>query len=120
MNRVSEWISLGVRDVMMQDHLVRVFGKGAKERCATDCTDIVVNAPATAPMETQPTILNLVFIKTYPSYGDNIHLGVCSAPLGSPDKPTSCCLLSLTLVGHCGCGQGGCLGITQIIMTNGF
>ncbi len=30
--RVSEWISLGVRDVMMQDHLVRVFGKGAKER----------------------------------------------------------------------------------------
>jgi integrase/recombinase XerD len=30
--RVSEWISLGVRDVMLQDHLVRVFGKGAKER----------------------------------------------------------------------------------------
>lgn len=30
--RVSEWISLGVRDVLMQDHLVRVFGKGAKER----------------------------------------------------------------------------------------
>jgi len=30
--RVSEWISLRVRDVMLQDHLVRVFGKGAKER----------------------------------------------------------------------------------------
>ena len=30
--RVSEWISLGVRDVMLQDHLVRVFGKGGKER----------------------------------------------------------------------------------------
>jgi len=30
--RVSEWISLGVRDVRLQDHLVRVFGKGAKER----------------------------------------------------------------------------------------
>ena len=30
--RVSEWISLSVRDVMLLDHLVRVFGKGAKER----------------------------------------------------------------------------------------
>ena len=30
--RVSEWISMNVRDVMLQDHLVRVFGKGAKER----------------------------------------------------------------------------------------
>jgi integrase/recombinase XerD len=30
--RVSEWISLSVRDVRLQDHLVRVFGKGAKER----------------------------------------------------------------------------------------
>ncbi|HEX3532669.1 MAG TPA: site-specific tyrosine recombinase XerD [Gemmatimonadaceae bacterium] len=30
--RVSEWISLGVRDVMLKDHLIRVFGKGAKER----------------------------------------------------------------------------------------
>jgi len=30
--RVSEWISLHVRDVLLQDHLVRVFGKGAKER----------------------------------------------------------------------------------------
>lgn len=30
--RVSEWISLTTRDVLMEDHLVRVFGKGSKER----------------------------------------------------------------------------------------
>src|SRR4051812_2455460 len=30
--RVSEWISVGVRDVLMEDKLVRVFGKGSKER----------------------------------------------------------------------------------------
>jgi integrase/recombinase XerD len=30
--RVSEWISIGVRDVMFEDLLVRVFGKGSKER----------------------------------------------------------------------------------------
>lgn len=30
--RVSEWISLGVRDVMLEDGLLRVFGKGSKER----------------------------------------------------------------------------------------
>ena len=30
--RVSEWISLGVRDLMLQEGLVRVFGKGSKER----------------------------------------------------------------------------------------
>ena len=30
--RVSEWITIGVRDVMLQDKLVRVFGKGSKER----------------------------------------------------------------------------------------
>ena len=30
--RVSEWISLGVRDVLMEEGLVRVFGKGSKER----------------------------------------------------------------------------------------
>jgi integrase/recombinase XerD len=30
--RVSEWISISMRDVMMEDHLVRVFGKGSKER----------------------------------------------------------------------------------------
>src|SRR5574338_1715922 len=30
--RVSEWISIGVRDVMFDDGLVRVFGKGSKER----------------------------------------------------------------------------------------
>ncbi len=30
--RVSEWISIGVRDVMLDEALVRVFGKGSKER----------------------------------------------------------------------------------------
>ena len=27
--RVSEWISIGVRDVLFEDKLVRVFGKGS-------------------------------------------------------------------------------------------
>jgi integrase/recombinase XerD len=30
--RVSEWITLGLRDVLLEEKLVRVFGKGAKER----------------------------------------------------------------------------------------
>jgi integrase/recombinase XerD len=30
--RVSEWITLGLRDVLMEEKLVRVFGKGSKER----------------------------------------------------------------------------------------
>jgi integrase/recombinase XerD len=30
--RVSEWISLGARDLLMEEGLVRVFGKGSKER----------------------------------------------------------------------------------------
>ncbi|MEO8193950.1 MAG: site-specific tyrosine recombinase XerD [Gemmatimonadales bacterium] len=30
--RVSEWITLSVRDVQMDEHLLRVFGKGSKER----------------------------------------------------------------------------------------
>jgi integrase/recombinase XerD len=30
--RVSEWITLGVRDVLFEEALVRVFGKGSKER----------------------------------------------------------------------------------------
>ena len=34
--RVSEWITLGVRDVLLEDKLVRVFGKGSKERLVPD------------------------------------------------------------------------------------
>jgi integrase/recombinase XerD len=30
--RVSEWITLGLRDVLLEEGLVRVFGKGSKER----------------------------------------------------------------------------------------
>ncbi|HET7583809.1 MAG TPA: site-specific tyrosine recombinase XerD [Gemmatimonadaceae bacterium] len=30
--RVSEWISIGTRDLMLDEMLVRVFGKGSKER----------------------------------------------------------------------------------------
>jgi integrase/recombinase XerD len=30
--RVSEWITLGTRDILLEDGLVRVFGKGSKER----------------------------------------------------------------------------------------
>ena len=30
--RVSEWITLGVRDLMLEDGVIRVFGKGSKER----------------------------------------------------------------------------------------
>jgi integrase/recombinase XerD len=30
--RVSEWIGIGVRDVSLEDGVVRVFGKGSKER----------------------------------------------------------------------------------------
>jgi integrase/recombinase XerD len=30
--RVSEWITIGVRDILLEEKLIRVFGKGSKER----------------------------------------------------------------------------------------
>jgi integrase/recombinase XerD len=30
--RVSEWITIGIRDLLLEDKLIRVFGKGSKER----------------------------------------------------------------------------------------
>src|SRR5215510_8175200 len=30
--RVSEWVTIGIRDVTFEDKLVGVFGKGSKER----------------------------------------------------------------------------------------
>lgn len=30
--RVSEWVSIGIKDLMLEDKLIRVFGKGSKER----------------------------------------------------------------------------------------
>ena len=30
--RVSEWIGIDVKDLLLEDHVVRVFGKGSKER----------------------------------------------------------------------------------------
>lgn len=30
--RVSEWITIGVKDLLLEDQMVRVFGKGSKER----------------------------------------------------------------------------------------
>ena len=53
--RVSEWISLGVRDVMLQDHLVRVFGKGAKERLVP-IGRRAIGAIATYLRELRPTL----------------------------------------------------------------
>lgn len=53
--RVSEWISLGVRDVMLQDHLVRVFGKGAKERLVP-IGRRAIGAIATYVRELRPTL----------------------------------------------------------------
>lgn len=34
--RVSEWIGISVQDLMMDDGVIRVFGKGAKERLVPD------------------------------------------------------------------------------------
>ena len=53
--RVSEWISLGIRDVMLEDHLVRVFGKGSKERLVPIGRS-AIGAIATYLRELRPTL----------------------------------------------------------------
>ena len=53
--RVSEWISIGVRDVRLQDHLVRVFGKGAKERLVP-IGRRAIGAIAIYPRELRPSL----------------------------------------------------------------
>jgi len=53
--RVSEWISLGIRDVLLEDHLVRVFGKGSKERLVPIGRS-AIGAIATYLREVRPTL----------------------------------------------------------------
>jgi integrase/recombinase XerD len=53
--RVSEWISLGIRDVLLEDHLVRVFGKGSKERLVPIGRS-AIGAIATYLRELRPTL----------------------------------------------------------------
>jgi integrase/recombinase XerD len=53
--RVSEWISLGTRDVLFEDHLVRVFGKGSKERLVPIGRK-AIGAVATYLRELRPTL----------------------------------------------------------------
>jgi len=53
--RVSEWITLGVRDVLLEDKLVRVFGKGSKERLVPIGRSAIA-AVATYLRETRPRL----------------------------------------------------------------
>ena len=53
--RVSEWITLGVRDVLMEERLVRVFGKGSKERLVPIGRS-AIGAVATYVRELRPKI----------------------------------------------------------------
>ncbi len=53
--RVSEWITLGVRDVLMEDRLVRVFGKGSKERLVPIGRS-AIGAAATYIRESRPRL----------------------------------------------------------------
>jgi integrase/recombinase XerD len=53
--RVSEWITIGVRDVLFEDKLVRVFGKGSKERLVP-IGRTAIGAVATYMRELRPTL----------------------------------------------------------------
>jgi integrase/recombinase XerD len=53
--RVSEWITLGVRDVLYEDKLVRVFGKGSKERLVPIGRS-AIGAVATYTRELRPAL----------------------------------------------------------------
>jgi len=53
--RVSEWITVGVRDVLMEDRLVRVFGKGSKERLVP-IGRTAIGAVATYTRELRPKL----------------------------------------------------------------
>jgi len=53
--RVSEWITIGVRDVLFEDKLVRVFGKGSKERLVP-IGRTAIGAVATYMRELRPAL----------------------------------------------------------------
>jgi integrase/recombinase XerD len=53
--RVSEWIGLAVRDVLLEDQLVRVFGKGGKERLVP-IGRAAIGATAVYLRELRPTL----------------------------------------------------------------
>ncbi|MEA3246198.1 MAG: site-specific tyrosine recombinase XerD, partial [Gemmatimonadota bacterium] len=53
--RVSEWIGVGMRDVMLDDGIVRVFGKGGKER-VVPMGRAAVGAVALYLRELRPTL----------------------------------------------------------------
>jgi integrase/recombinase XerD len=52
---VSEWITLAVRDVLLEEKLVRVFGKGSKERLVPIGRSAIA-ALATYMRETRPKL----------------------------------------------------------------